>query len=68
MFLDIAYYGLSLNNATILGVIGYSTQGAHNTYDILFKTAVGNLVIVLAGAVPGSVLTSSGLQKGSRSS
>jgi len=53
MFLDIAYYGLSLNNATILGVIGYSTHGATSTYDILYRTAVGNLIIVLAGAVPG---------------
>lgn len=27
-FLDIAYYGLSLNNAAILSAIGYSTNGA----------------------------------------
>ncbi|KAK3936388.1 major facilitator superfamily domain-containing protein [Diplogelasinospora grovesii] len=56
-FLDIAYYGLSLNNATILGVIGYSTNGAKTTYEILYRTAVGNLVIVLAGAVPGYWVT-----------
>jgi PHS family inorganic phosphate transporter-like MFS transporter len=52
-FLDIAYYGLSLNNAAILNVIGYSTSGATTTYQYLFNTAVGNLIIVLAGAVPG---------------
>jgi PHS family inorganic phosphate transporter-like MFS transporter len=52
-FLDIAYYGLSLNNATILTVIGYSTTGAANVYQYLYNTAVGNLIIVLAGAVPG---------------
>lgn len=52
-FLDVAYYGLSLNNATILQAIGYSTTGAKNTYEILYNTAVGNLIIVLAGAVPG---------------
>ncbi|EFW98750.1 phosphate/H+ symporter [Grosmannia clavigera kw1407] len=52
-FLDIAYYGLSLNNATILSVIGYSTSGTHSTYQYLYNTAVGNLIIVLAGAVPG---------------
>ncbi|KJZ77000.1 hypothetical protein HIM_03321 [Hirsutella minnesotensis 3608] len=51
--LDVAFYGLSLNNGTILSTIGYSTKGAHNVYDFLYKTAVGNLVIVLAGAVPG---------------
>ncbi|CAK7568722.1 MAG: acid phosphatase pho5 [Sporothrix epigloea] len=52
-FLDIAYYGLSLNNATILNVIGYSTAGTHTTYEYLYNTAIGNLIIVLAGAVPG---------------
>ncbi|EOO03909.1 putative inorganic phosphate transporter pho84 protein [Phaeoacremonium minimum UCRPA7] len=56
-FLDIAYYGLSLNNATILQAIGYSTSGAKNTYEILYNTAVGNLIIVLAGAVPGYWVT-----------
>jgi len=56
-FLDIAYYGVSLNNATILDVIGYSTTGAKNTYEILYNTAVGNMIIVLAGAVPGYWVT-----------
>ncbi|KAK4238861.1 major facilitator superfamily domain-containing protein [Achaetomium macrosporum] len=56
-FLDIAYYGVSLNNAVILEVIGYSTKGAKNTYEILYNTAVGNLIIVLAGAVPGYWVT-----------
>ncbi|PFH62810.1 hypothetical protein XA68_11822 [Ophiocordyceps unilateralis] len=51
--LDVAFYGLSLNNGTILSVIGYSTKNAHNVYQFLYNTAVGNLVIVLAGAVPG---------------
>lgn len=45
-------YGLSLNNATILQVIGYSNNGT-STYDNLYNTAIGNLIIVLAGAVPG---------------
>ncbi|KAI1799865.1 phosphate permease [Daldinia bambusicola] len=51
--LDVAFYGLSLNNAVILEVIGYSTKNAKNTYEILYNTAIGNLIIVLAGAVPG---------------
>ncbi|KAI0185368.1 phosphate permease [Xylaria flabelliformis] len=51
--LDVAFYGVSLNNAAILETIGYSTNGAHSTYDFLYKTAIGNLIIVLAGAVPG---------------
>lgn len=56
-FLDVAYYGLSLNNATILGAIGYSTTNVATTYEYLYKTAVGNLIIVLAGAVPGYWVT-----------
>lgn len=56
-FLDVAYYGLSLNNATILGAIGYSTSNVATTYEYLYKTAVGNLIIVLAGAVPGYWVT-----------
>ncbi|KAI0117224.1 phosphate permease [Daldinia grandis] len=51
--LDVAFYGLSLNNAIILEVIGYSTTNAGNVYEILYNTAIGNLIIVLAGAVPG---------------
>ncbi|PHH67327.1 hypothetical protein CDD81_91 [Ophiocordyceps australis] len=51
--LDVAFYGLSLNNGTILNVIGYSTHGVSNVYQYLYNTAVGNLIIVLAGAVPG---------------
>ncbi|KAF7563702.1 hypothetical protein G7046_g390 [Stylonectria norvegica] len=51
--LDVAFYGLSLNNATILQVIGYSTKNATNVYEYLYNTAVGNIIIVLAGAVPG---------------
>ncbi|KAI0380054.1 phosphate permease [Hypomontagnella monticulosa] len=51
--LDVAFYGLSLNNATILEVIGYSTKNAKSTYEVLYNTAIGNLIIVLAGAVPG---------------
>ncbi|KAK7423848.1 acid phosphatase pho5 [Neonectria magnoliae] len=51
--LDVAFYGLSLNNGTILKVIGYSTKDANNVYEFLHNTAVGNIIIVLAGAVPG---------------
>jgi MFS transporter, PHS family, inorganic phosphate transporter len=51
--LDVAFYGLSLNNGTILEVIGYSTKNATSVYEFLYNTAVGNIIIVLAGAVPG---------------
>lgn len=46
-----------MNNATILSAIGYSTSGAATTYEYLYNTAIGNLIIVLAGAVPGYWVT-----------
>lgn len=49
--LDVAYYGLSLNNSVILGAIGYA--GQKNVYHNLFNICVGNIIITCAGAIPG---------------
>lgn len=54
-FLDVAFYGLGLNTTVILTEIGYSGTG--NVYDIFYKNAVGNIILVLAGAVPGYWVT-----------
>lgn len=53
--LDVAFYGLGLNNAVILSAIGYA--GGSNVYRIFYNTAVGNLIIVCAGAIPGYWVT-----------
>ncbi|TVY23692.1 Repressible high-affinity phosphate permease [Lachnellula hyalina] len=50
-FLDVAYYGLGLNNSIILTAIGWS--GGSNMYEVFYKNAVGNLILVCAGAIPG---------------
>jgi PHS family inorganic phosphate transporter-like MFS transporter len=50
-FLDVAYYGLGLNNSIILGAIGYT--GGGNVYQTFYRTALGNLILVCAGALPG---------------
>ena len=50
-FLDVAFYGLSLNNSIILSTIGYS--GGGNMYISLRRTAIGNVILVCAGAIPG---------------
>jgi MFS transporter, PHS family, inorganic phosphate transporter len=50
-FLDIAFYGLGLNNSIILGAIGYT--GGGNVYQTFYRTALGNLILVCAGALPG---------------
>ncbi|MCJ1254123.1 acid phosphatase pho5 [Lignoscripta atroalba] len=54
-FLDVAFYGLSLNNTIILSAIGYS--GGSNVYHIFYNLAVGNIIIVCAGAIPGYWVT-----------
>ncbi|KAF8860904.1 putative inorganic phosphate transporter PHO84 [Acephala macrosclerotiorum] len=50
-FLDVAYYGLGLNNSIILSAIGWS--GGSNMYEVYYRNAVGNLILVCAGAIPG---------------
>jgi MFS transporter, PHS family, inorganic phosphate transporter len=54
-FLDIAFYGLGLNSGTILSTIGYAAKG--NVYLTLHNTAVGQLILVCAGAIPGYWVT-----------
>ncbi|ORX89287.1 phosphate:H+ symporter [Basidiobolus meristosporus CBS 931.73] len=51
-FLDIAFYGLSLNQSYVLQAIGYSSSGLA-PYDALWTSAIGNLIISLMGTVPG---------------
>ncbi|KAI4164209.1 MAG: hypothetical protein LQ342_002173 [Letrouitia transgressa] len=54
-FLDVAFYGLGLNNAIILQAIGFAK--GDSMYKIFYNTAVGNLVLVCAGAIPGYWVT-----------
>ena len=53
--LDVAFYGINLNQSVILMEIGFS-KGA-NEYDILKRNVVGNLIIAVAGYVPGYFFT-----------
>lgn len=54
-FLDIAFYGVNLNQSVILAEIGFS-KGS-NEYHTLMKNAIGNLIIAAAGYVPGYFVT-----------
>ncbi|ORZ01002.1 phosphate:H+ symporter [Syncephalastrum racemosum] len=49
--LDVAWYGLGLNNSIILQNIGFA--GGSDAYEAVFKTCVGNVIINLLGSVPG---------------
>ncbi|GAB1200301.1 acid phosphatase pho5 [Aspergillus pseudonomiae] len=50
-FLDVAFYGLGLNNSIILTAIGWN--GGKNVYEYFYRNAVGNLILICAGAIPG---------------
>ncbi|KAJ5130073.1 uncharacterized protein N7515_006112 [Penicillium bovifimosum] len=54
-FLDVAFYGLGLNNSVILAAIGWT--GGKNVYEIFYRNAVGNLILICAGAIPGYWVT-----------
>lgn len=53
--LDVAFYGLGLNNSIILTAIGFAK--GDSMYKIFYNTAVGNLIIVCAGSIPGYWVT-----------
>lgn len=53
--LDIAFYGINLNQSVILSEIGFNT--GKNEYQKLRKNALGNLIIAAAGYVPGYFVT-----------
>ena len=58
---DITFYGINLNQSTILAAIGFSnTNGVtrgEKAYSKLMKTATGNLIITVAGFLPGYFFT-----------
>ncbi|CAG8435371.1 7404_t:CDS:2 [Ambispora gerdemannii] len=49
--LDIAFYGIGLNNGIILNAIGFATSD--DPFKILWNVAVGNIIITMLGTVPG---------------
>ncbi|KAJ1914575.1 hypothetical protein IWQ60_008756 [Tieghemiomyces parasiticus] len=49
--LDVAFYGINLNNGVILNAIGYSSSD--DPYENLHKATIGNIIINLMGTVPG---------------
>ena len=54
-FMDVAFYGTNLNQSVILEEIGFSK--GNNEYDVLKRNTIGNLIIAVAGYVPGYFVT-----------
>lgn len=53
--LDIAFYGLGLNNSYILEAIGFSKKAT--PFETLWYNTIGQIIITVLGAVPGYYLT-----------
>jgi PHS family inorganic phosphate transporter-like MFS transporter len=50
-FLDLAFYGLGLNNTFILHAVGYGA--GNNLFEKLQNQAVGMIILTCAGSLPG---------------
>ncbi|KAH7324634.1 major facilitator superfamily domain-containing protein [Stachybotrys elegans] len=50
-FLDLAFYGIGLNNTIVLHAIGYAD--GDNLFDKLYNQAVGMIILACAGSLPG---------------
>jgi PHS family inorganic phosphate transporter-like MFS transporter len=55
--LDIAWYGLALNQSRILKIINYNGSNKGPIYDSFFQKAIGNLIVACMGTVPGYWVT-----------
>jgi MFS transporter, PHS family, inorganic phosphate transporter len=51
-----AFYGVGLNNSTILEAIGYGSDTT-DVYHYYNNLATGNIILVCAGAIPGYWVT-----------
>lgn len=58
--MQIAFYGLGLNSGIILQAIGFGTplaKGSLGAYQNLHNICVGNLILSVAGLIPGYWVT-----------
>ncbi|PVI06536.1 phosphate permease [Periconia macrospinosa] len=54
-FLDLAFYGLGFSSASLLSTMGFDKKD--NLYVTLRSTALGQVVLICAGAIPGYWMT-----------
>eukprot|EP00475_Leptophrys_vorax_P018852 TRINITY_DN2573_c0_g1_i1.p1 TRINITY_DN2573_c0_g1~~TRINITY_DN2573_c0_g1_i1.p1 ORF type:complete len:532 (-),score=138.94 TRINITY_DN2573_c0_g1_i1:64-1659(-) len=68
-FLDIGFYGCSLNTSSILGYIGFNdptSKGNQHAFDDVWNKTVGQVVINMLGTVPGYWFTVALIEKTGR--
>lgn len=51
LFLDLAFYGLGLNNALVLDAFGFGSNSS--LYGKLYNNAIGLIILAVAGSLPG---------------
>ena len=51
--LDVAFYGINLNQGIIIEAIGFAGKLNDDVWKSLFNTSVGNIIITLLGSIPG---------------
>ncbi|CAG8523973.1 5600_t:CDS:2 [Paraglomus occultum] len=55
---DISFYGIGLNNATILKEIGFDvSKTSAGAYTQLLNASIGNVFITMMGTIPGYLMT-----------
>ncbi|KAF9945389.1 Inorganic phosphate transporter pho84 [Mortierella alpina] len=55
--LDVAFYGIGLNNTFILSTIHFGVDDETDAYHRMWNATVGQVIIVLLGAIPGYWVT-----------
>ncbi|KAG0004321.1 Inorganic phosphate transporter pho84 [Entomortierella chlamydospora] len=53
--LDIAFYGISLNQSFVISAMGFTGDGT--VFSNLWRSTIGNLIVSCLGAVPGYFIT-----------
>ncbi|KUM61339.1 hypothetical protein ACN42_g5771 [Penicillium freii] len=66
LFLGIAFYGLDVNNSIVLGAI--NRTNTNNVYETLYRDAVGSLILICGGVIPGYLVTIATVDKIGRKS
>ncbi|PVG01115.1 phosphate transporter [Serendipita vermifera] len=54
---DIAFYGINLNQSVVLQQIGYGGKKGDDPFDKLFTLATGNIIVTALGFLPGYYFT-----------
>ncbi|KAI9205918.1 major facilitator superfamily domain-containing protein [Polychytrium aggregatum] len=61
--LDVAWYGLTLNQGTVLTLINWNGSNSLAPYDNYFQKTIGQIIIVSMGTLPGFIVVVALIEK-----